>query len=195
MVIKFLKKAQAELPIIGLASKILAAEGGIGGGVLTYSEFGRTLYEKAPIDFHIATEDLERLQPATKHKLVVFAMWITAYGVGRIQHEALLQELRLMGSGTELVYFIEKFEQDLERAEKANQFGDEEPAAMEDKLKFAVKGLVEVAELKRKEAIPPDYAGIFARIIQGAFPTADAAFVEATVAAFPDKKYFRMGVR
>ena len=176
-----------KLPFVGLVSQLTSPGGTSGKDFLLYPEFCRSLYDSVELEFHFATEDLEKLDPEMgKQKCINFCLWLAAYGPGVMREDSLLQEVVQIGTSSDLEYFVDKFERGwAEEVRRQALEPAEAKAPVDMRARFAVKALVKLLELKDSEPLPPPYADPIRVIVCQAFPSADPATVDATLAAFP----------
>ena len=185
--LRALRTVRENLPFVGLVSQLTSPGGLSGKDFLLYPEFCRSLYDSVALEFHFATEDLEKLDPEMgKQKCINFCLWVAAYGPGVMREEGLLQEVQGIGTGSDLEYFVDKFEKAWPQEVRRQALEPAEAKAPVDiRARFAVEALVKLLKLKDSEALPPPYADPIRVIVCQAFPSADPAAVDAAVAAFP----------
>ena len=189
-ILRALRAIRERLPLVGLVSDLTSPGGTSGKDFLVYPEFCRSLYDAVELEFHFATEDLEKLEPELgKQKCINFCLWLAAYGPGVVREDAMLQEVAQIGTGSDLEYFVDKFERTWpEEVRRQALDPSEAKAPVDDRARFAVAALLKLFKIKPAgggEGPPPPYADPIRVVVRQAFPSASPAALDAALLAPP----------
>eukprot|EP00897_Mesotaenium_endlicherianum_P005674 jgi/Mesen1/5134/ME000255S04110 len=115
----FFGKLQGGLPIVGLLSRLLTDEGGVGGDRLRYAEFCTRVQKNLTGDSARALTNFSaRNGKPAKSAQLFFMCWIAAVGAGLVKSEQLMLSARRLRVSGDMEYELETFDQLLEEAWK-----------------------------------------------------------------------------
>jgi len=177
------RKVANDAPLISLLAKLFSPEGvdgkTKGSSYRSYQEFSRKLFEKVTSKFYIATDDLEKQfgSETMGMKGCIYCLWISIYGAGVIERDELLQSCKRLRLSTDLEYFIELFEQQMQEALKKQQGGPSSSrttASVTSRIDLAVDCICQMLLAKSQATgLTEDCTNSVLDIVSSCFPGTD----------------------
>ncbi|CAM6089078.1 unnamed protein product [Calypogeia fissa] len=183
-VMKFLNRVQGSLPVVGLISRLLSPEGGIGSDRIRFEEFctrvGRncTLQDSSAF-YRIAA----KYGKTAKAPFVLIWCWAAALGAGLLRSEDLLMGATRLRVSYDIQYEVENFDLLMDEAtKKREKSGSSVPdVPMESRAEKALEAMC-ICCTGRKDVAEED-APLFSTILKVVFPTADRGQIDLIVAS------------
>eukprot|EP00898_Chlorokybus_atmophyticus_P005173 jgi/Chlat1/5657/Chrsp37S05478 len=112
---KWMARAKAGLPVVGLVSRLLAPEGRVGADYLDYSAFCRGLYSGGAADLSEALDVLEkRYGQYADSRVVLWCCWLGAAAAGVLPRDDLMRGASRLRASKDLGFEVESFNMLLE---------------------------------------------------------------------------------
>lgn len=181
------KKVQGALPIVGLVSRLTAAEGGF--DELSYAEFSRSVFEKSPMAYRSAQAALEAAygRPANNRWLLL-VMWMCKMGVGIVPSKDIIMASKRLRVTQDMEVEIDRFEATRDNVIKKYKLVGRPEGKLKDKLAVAVDAICTLTlGLKDGEAVPQQAVPVVAGVVKAIFTEADDAAVSVAVAERPSR--------
>jgi len=177
------KKIQGSLPIIGLVSRLTSPEGGFDDD-LSYTEFARLQYDRAPEGFNMACYELEkRYGKNAGRRNTLFCLWLARHQAPWVPARDLLASARRAGVTGDLEVEVDRVMAAAQEARKKKRLADARAAVgLEAQLGVAVDCLCRCCLLLDDGApVPEGDVGDVAKLVRSVFPEATDAQIDAAV--------------
>ncbi len=140
---KFLKSVQGKLPVVGLVSRLTAAEGGIGNDECAYPEYCRQVYEASPEGFQEAVGDLQnKYGKSAQRKYVLLCLWMVKQGSGLVRDSLVVDSARRVRVSQDVEFEMERFLGEYaEGMGKYEYIKDRPTRALEEQAEVAVDAM------------------------------------------------------
>eukprot|EP00271_Cylindrocystis_brebissonii_P016541 TRINITY_DN4030_c0_g2_i2.p1 TRINITY_DN4030_c0_g2~~TRINITY_DN4030_c0_g2_i2.p1 ORF type:complete len:280 (+),score=46.01 TRINITY_DN4030_c0_g2_i2:211-1050(+) len=170
-VMKFFRNLQGSLPLVGIVSRLVSAEGGVGSDRLRFAEFCRRVDKTlSPAAAEAFFKFQERHGKVARKQVVLLWCWAAAVGAGLVASDSILLGARRLRVSFDTEYEMDcldsTMEESLKKREKANATPMEIPmeARAEKALEAICIGCV------GKKLFPHEDMPILLEMLTGVFP-------------------------
>lgn len=178
----FFNKVRGALPVVGLLSRILSDDGGVGADRIQFKEFCSRVYRSFPPDVPPAFFELEDRHGSTaKPQYVLLWCWAAALGAGLLRSEDMMLGATRLRVSFDIQYEEENFNLLMDEATKKRKLS-KSPVPFVPYEARAEKALDGICKCCIGESsIEEEDARLLTTILQGVFPAADKGAIEKLV--------------
>lgn len=167
---KFLKSVQGALPVVGLVSRLTAAEGGIGNDECAYPEYCRQVYEASPEGFQEAIGDLQnKYGKSAQRKYVLLCLWMVKQGSGLVRDSLVVDSARRVRVSQDVEFEMERFLNEYEEGMEKYEYIKDRPARpLEEQAEVAVDAMARlILPIQDGEEIDADDCALVEDLVAG----------------------------
>mmetsp|Transcript_12643 Transcript_12643/g.27341 ORF Transcript_12643/g.27341 Transcript_12643/m.27341 type:complete len:242 (+) Transcript_12643:98-823(+) len=182
------KKVQGSLPVIGLLSRLASPEGGF--DELSYPEYTRSVFERAPENFRLALMEVEKKygKAVANSRSVLLLMWMIKGGCGLVPAKDIIKAAMRLRVTQDLEIEMDRFETSKINMAKKYSMIEKPEGSPRDKAVLAVDALCSLClGLKDGEAVSEADAQLLTSLVCGAFPEVSSELVAAGIRERPQR--------
>ncbi|KAH7447540.1 hypothetical protein KP509_01G110900 [Ceratopteris richardii] len=178
----FFNKVRGSLPVIGLLTRILSDDGGVGSDRIQFKEFCTRVYRNFTFETSQAFYDLEqRHGSAARPQYVLLWCWAAALGAGLLKSEDLMMSATRLSATYDIAYEEENLNLLMDEASKKRKKSNS-PVPFVPYEARAEKALDAICKCCiSKPTIDEEDAVLLTTILQGVFPGGDKNEIETLV--------------
>ncbi|KAK9823589.1 hypothetical protein WJX72_004064 [[Myrmecia] bisecta] len=174
---RFAKQVQAQLPLVGLLTRLAAPTGGVGNDELSYPEFCRALWDAAPMEFNFATAEWEKLHGKEgQRRYVLLCLWMARQGAGVVPSKQIAAAARRVRVTQDIEIEMDRFEASRDAVFKQYSYAERPTGKLQDQIDLAVDSICRVTlGLNDGVEVSPRDAEILTEMVAAAFADQEGA--------------------